>query len=151
MTGSTLHQQGILYRPEYQWQIRKGLNDFRFISNGQNKLSIDDFNHLHQDSLYFITNELNRPFDGKTIVATHHVPSLFNYPEKHRGDKFNDAFAVELHDLILEIGPDFWLFGHHHHNMDAFCIGNTQLLTNQVGYVQYNEHRRFANNKITTI
>ncbi|MBK9981963.1 MAG: metallophosphoesterase [Saprospiraceae bacterium] len=140
-----------LIRPEHQWQIWQGLNDFKCISNGKNKLSVDDFNHMHQNCLEFITNELNRPFDGKSIVTTHHVPTFFNYPEKYRGDKLNEGFAVELYDLILQAGPDYWLFGHHHQNMDEFRIGNTQLMTNQVGYVQYNEHKGFQTNKFITI
>lgn len=140
-----------MIRPVNQWQIWQGLNDFKLISNGRAKLSVDDFNGLHRDSLDFVSQELHSPFEGKTVVTTHHVPTLFHYPEKYILDKLNEAFAVELQELILDTQPDYWIFGHHHYNQEAFTLGRTQLLTNQVGYVQYKEHLLFQNDKIITI
>lgn len=32
-----------------------------------------------------------------------------------------------------------------------FTIGNTQLITNQLGYVQRNEHQLFENNRVIEI
>lgn len=138
-------------RPVNQWHIWKGLNDFRLISNGSSKLSVDDYNLLHQDALDFLSQELHIPFEGRTIVTTHHVPTLFHYPEKYLHDKLNEAFAVELEELIFETQPDYWIFGHHHYNQDPFALGKTTFLTNQVGYVQCEEHLLFAYDKIITI
>lgn len=140
-----------MIRPVNQWQVWQGLNDFKLISNGHHKLSVDDFNVLHQDSRSFIGHELQRPFAGRTVVTTHYVPTLLHYPEKYKADKLNDAFAVELEGLIQDTKPDCWIFGHHHHNQDAFVLGSTRLLTNQVGYVRRNEHSRFKHDKIITI
>jgi hypothetical protein len=53
------------------------------------------------------------------------------------------AFGVELFDFIEQSGPAFWIYGHHHRNISPFMIGNTQLITNQLGYVQHNEHKGF--------
>lgn len=78
-------------------------------------------------------------------MVTHHVPTFLNYPPQYNGDPLNEAFGVELHDFIEQSGPAFWIYGHHHHNISPFMIGNTQLITNQLGYVQYNEHRDFNN------
>jgi hypothetical protein len=55
----------------------------------------------------------------------------------------NEAFAVALDDFIETNGPDCWLFGHHHFNTPAFEIGHTQMKTNQLGYVEHNEHFLF--------
>ena len=55
----------------------------------------------------------------------------------------SEAFAVELHDLILESGIDACVYGHHHRNIPAFSIGKTRMLTNQLGYVRYGEHAGF--------
>jgi hypothetical protein len=106
---------------------------------------------LHEESLAFITGELHRHYTGKTVVATHHVPSLMNYPEKYRGDVINEAFAVELHDLIEDKGPDCWIFGHHHYNVPDFMIGKTNLATNQLGYVRYGEQQLFNLSKTISI
>ena len=137
--------------PVNQWHIWQGLNDFRLISNGSAKLSVDDYNRLHQDALDFISQEFHSPFEGKTVVTTHHVPTLLHYPEKYIHDKLNEAFAVELEVLIFDTQPDYWIFGHHHHNQDPFSLGKTQFLSNQLGYVQREEHLLFQNDKIITI
>ncbi len=72
-------------------------------------------------------------------------------PEKYTGDALNEAFAVELFDVIETNGPDYWIYGHHHCNIPDFEIGNTTISTNQLGYVRYNEHIGFNDEKIIEI
>jgi hypothetical protein len=57
----------------------------------------------------------------------------------------NNAFTVELFDLIEASGTDAWIYGHSHVNTPDFSIGRTRLLTNQLGYVSSNEHTSFGN------
>ena len=128
-----------------RWQIEQSVSDFRVIKFNDFRFSSDQFNHLHDESLSFIKQELHHQNTDKTIVVTHHVPTFMNYPEKYRGDVLNEAFAVELYDLIEDSGPDFWIFGHHHFNLPDFKIGKTNLATNQLGYVKYGEHKYFKN------
>ena len=78
-----------------------------------------------------------------TVVVTHHVPTLMNYPSAYRNSPLNEAFAVELFDLIHDWGPDTWIYGHHHVNIPVFKIGQTKMLTNQLGYVHWHEHGSF--------
>ena len=61
------------------------------------------------------------------------------------------AFAVELFDLIETNGPGYWIYGHHHNNTPEFKIGKTEMLTNQLGYVKYNEQQGFKTNAIIEI
>jgi len=70
-----------------------------------------------------------------------------NYPEQYKGSILNEAFAVELFDLIEETVPDYWIYGHSHGNTPDFEIGKTRMLCNQLGYVKYGEHTDFKNNK----
>ena len=51
----------------------------------------------------------------------------------------NSAFATELGDFIADSRIDVWIFGHSHANIDA-TIGNTRIVSNQMGYVYYDEH-----------
>jgi hypothetical protein len=83
----------------------------------------------------------------KLAVFTHHCPTFLNYPEQYKGDVFNEAFAVELHHLIELSEIAFWVYGHHHCNTPEFFISKSQLITNQLGYVQRNEHQLFEANK----
>lgn len=129
--------------PANQWQIERSISDFQVIKFNDHRFSADRFNQLHQESLQYITAELQTETSSKSVVVTHHVPTFMNYPEKYKGDALNDAFAVELFNLIEPSGPDSWVFGHHHSNIPDFMIGKTQMLTNQLGYVKHGEHRYF--------
>jgi len=136
--------------PGYQWQIECSLNDFHVIKHKGYRFSAEQYNQLHTDSLAFIQNELNKK-EEKLAVFTHHCPTFLNYPEQYKGDILNEAFAVELHDLIEGSEIASWVYGHHHTNTPEFMIGNTKLITNQLGYVQRNEHRIFEPNKVIEI
>ncbi|MDP4268960.1 MAG: metallophosphoesterase, partial [Bacteroidota bacterium] len=95
--------------------------------------------------------ELTTETDLKKVVATHHVPTLMNYPEQYKGSVLNEAFAVELFDLIETTAPDCWIYGHSHCNTPDFEIGKTRILTNQLGYVSLGEYQQFDSNKIITL
>jgi predicted phosphohydrolase len=133
--------------PGHQWQIERSLNDFRLIKFNGYRFSADKFNRLHEECLTFIEKELNETLTENTVVISHHCPTFLNYPEQYKGDLLNEAFAVELYDLIHSSKIDYWVFGHHHSNVPEFSIGNTKLVTNQLGYVQRNEHGQFETDK----
>jgi hypothetical protein len=81
-------------------------------------------------------------------VLTHHVPTLINYPPQYLGSPINDAFATELHDYIFGSNINYWIYGHHHANIPAFKIGNTTMLTNQLGYVAHGENYLFRRDAV---
>lgn len=124
--------------------IQQGLSDFKVIRNNGKLLIPDDYNLMHKLCLQYLNHELLDSKLGKTIVITHHVPTMLNYPEKYLGSYLNEAFAVELHDLILDSDIDYWIFGHHHQNRCDFTIGKTRMLSSQLGYVQLGEHKDFS-------
>lgn len=136
---------------DYQWQIEKGMSDFQVIKYQGYKFSAERFNQLHEDGLAFLAHELQGPNSLKKVVVTHHVPTLMHYPEQYKGDILNEAFAVELYDFIEADGPDYWIYGHHHHNTLDFKIGKTRLLTNQLGYVQAGEHGLFDQGNVFSL
>ncbi len=131
-----------------EWQIERSLSDFQVIEYKKYRFSTTHYNQLHKEAFDFIQSEINKKHSGKTFVVTHHVPTFLNYPEKYKGDILNDAFATEMFDFIEASNVDYWLFGHHHHNAPDFKIGNTAMITNQLGYVRHNEHGKFKTDKI---
>jgi predicted phosphohydrolase len=137
--------------PGHQWQIERSLNDFHLIKHKGFRFSSEQYNQLHKESLTFIQNEMKAVKEQKTAVFTHHCPTFLRYPEQYKGDVLNEAFAVELFDLIEASNMDCWVYGHHHTNTLDFTIGNTKLITNQLGYVQRNEHGLFGTNKCTEL
>lgn len=137
--------------PAHQWQIERSLSDFQVIKHNNLRLSAEVYNEQHSNCLNFIAKEIQLSNNCNSVVITHHVPTFLNYPESYKGDVLNEAFAIELFDLIERSNVNYWLYGHHHCNTSDFCIGKTNLITNQLGYVQRNEHHLFSTNKILSI
>ena len=136
--------------PTNQFWIERSMSDFIVIKYNGDYFNINHCNDLHDKSISFIKTELEeKDFTGKIIVATHHVPTILNYPPKYKGDLLNEAFAVELHDFILDSKINYWIYGHHHANITPFKIGKTKLITNQLGYVHCRECE--FSNKIITV
>jgi len=137
--------------PENEWTIQKNLSDFSAITFKDDPLLPVHFNAFHQTALSFIKNEVNKYGVSKNIVLTHHVPTLYHYPTKYKRSPLNEAFAVELHDYIDYSNISFWIYGHHHSNIPGFIIGNTTLLTNQLGYVRQYEHGSYKKDAVFDI
>lgn len=130
-----------------QWHIERSMNDFRLIKHNGYRFSSEQYNALHRESLAFIQNDITIAKEEKIAVFTHHLPTFLNYPEQYKGDALNEAFAVELFNLIESSNIDYWVYGHHHCNIPEFNIGKTKLVTNQLGYLQQNEHLLFDTGK----
>lgn len=124
-------------------RIRRSMNDYHQILNGDKPLLPAHTTRLHEHSMAWLKAELAKPFAGSTVVMTHHVPTMMHYPERFKGNALNEAFAVELHHLIEASSIHTWIYGHHHNNTPAFFIGGTCMRTNQVGYVVYGEQKGF--------
>lgn len=137
--------------PAYQFQIERSISDFHLVKHNGYRFSADHFNKLHSESLSFLQPVLEQAYAGTTVVVTHHMPTFLNYPPKFKGDVLNEAFAVELSELIETTKPAYWLYGHVHADVPASQIGDTRLLTNQLGYIKYNEHAAFRNDKTITL
>jgi len=137
--------------PATEWEITRAMNDFKVIQNGSSRLSIAAYNQLHAVARQFVEQAVMTSKAKHKVVLTHHVPTLMNYPKAYASSPINEAFAVEMHDFILEAGVDCWLYGHTHSNTPEFKIGNTHILTNQLGYAQYGENKHFNKAKTFTL
>ena len=123
--------------------IQSSIADFSAITYEGRKFTAKDFTFLHKESLTFLKSAFQEPGNERFIVVTHHVPSLTNYPEIYSNSPLREAFAVELFDLIEDSGAACWIYGHHHVNTPEFTIGQTKMLTNQLGYIHHHEHGSF--------
>jgi len=110
-----------------------------------------DYNKLHIESKAFLQCALQATGPSKTVVVTHHVPTFQNYPKEYLGDILNEAFAVELADMIETSDVDYWIYGHHHQSTPEFRIGSTRLITNQLGYVSNDEHLAFRQDLVIEV
>jgi len=130
--------------------IEQRVADFDLILFGGKKIKAHTVNKLHKSSLNFLENELNLN-KNKTVVVTHHVPSKLCNMESYNNSEINEAFCVELTDFIKKSNANFWIYGHSHYNQKPLFIGNTVLLTNQLGYVNLNENINYRNNAFFSI
>lgn len=125
--------------------IEQSVSDFDCIEKKEKKIRASDFNKLHNESLSFITQALSSK-ENKTVVVTHHLPSNICNSNIHNNSPINEAFCVDLTEYIEGCNANFWIYGHSHYNQKPLFIGNTILLTNQLGYVHCNEHGKFKHN-----
>ena len=100
---------------------------------------------LHGPARAFLQRELSRSVAEPTVVVTHHMPSLRCVHPRHMGSVLEQGFANDLDDLILDTQPAYWVYGHSHANRPPIQIGQTQLLTNMLGYSWMHENGDYQN------
>lgn len=110
------------------------LNDFRLIREGREVFSPARSIRLHEQSLAWLKARLIEPFDGKTVVVTHHLPSKLSVVDRFKNQLLSACFASELDYLFGNM--DMWIHGHTHDNLD-YEVNGTRVICNPRGYVTY--------------
>lgn len=77
-------------------------------------LTTADTMRWHDGEKTAILSHLDTPFNGPTLVLTHHLPSPWCIAGRYRGDGLNAAFASDLDADIASRQVDWWLYGHSH-------------------------------------
>ena len=126
-------------RPEDEFVVEQGMYDFRQIMYNGRRFTPADFNAEHEKCLDFIKRSVAESTAEHIVVVTHHLPSMAVVVPEHKGSLLNSAFATELGNFIADSRIDVWIYGHSHSNIDT-TIGNTRIVSNQLGYVYYGEH-----------
>lgn len=88
---------------------------------------------LHHRSKAFLNETLATPFDGPTVVVSHHAPHWDSVHPRFRSDRLTGAYVSDLSALIETHQPTLWVHGHLHHSSD-YRIGQTRVLANPHGY-----------------
>lgn len=138
--------------PQYAFLIQERMSDFHAIKYGGVNLNVDRYNILHNKCYDFLLEEIDNLKDNKdnTVFITHHVPTYGVINPNYKGDILNEAFHFEFMNTST-LGPKYWIYGHNHYNTENFKLFDTTFVSNQLGYVQSNEHKTFSNNKIIEI
>lgn len=144
--GTTLWTDFELFGKEKQRHCmaegQNGLNDFRVIHESKGTFSPIDSVLLHRASVEFLKAKLDTPFDGKTVVVTHHLPSEKSVVERFKGDVLSACFASNLDYLIDGTKTQLWIHGHTHDNLD-YEVNGTRVICNPRGYVTYSNTENF--------
>lgn len=112
------------------------MNDFRVIRAEERyrRLRPADVIERNRIAFGFLTAELAKPFEGKTVVVTHHCPVPEVEGEKHDGH-LSAAYSNRWHSLLTQ--SDVWIFGHTHHAVDVE-LGGCRIISNPRGYPREN-------------
>jgi predicted phosphodiesterase len=95
-------------------------------------LSAPQVADLHAYSRVYVEQVLAVPFDGPTVVVTHHAPHPGSVSDTFRGSGLNPAYVSDLTDLIERGRPDLWVHGHMHQPFD-YRVGQTRVVCNPRG------------------
>lgn len=125
------------------------LNDFRKIRFDDDAFDQKAFSELHHYSRQWLEHELAKPFNGKTIVVTHHAPTEWSWDDsKNKLKKL--AYCTDLKYLFHEYEIEAWFHGHIHSPGD-YRIAGARILSNPRGYVGRKVVDNFDQNKVVDI
>lgn len=116
--------------PIKQLMLQRYMADFRAIQG----FTIWEMAELHHKQKLELQSKLSEPFDGKTVVLTHHLPS-FSLCHPRFGGDLDHGFASACDDLIESNNVSLWAFGHTHDHINRL-YPSTQCVMwcNPTGY-----------------
>lgn len=110
------------------------MSDFKQIKTDRfGKVHPADFIRIADESYAWLKQKLDEPFQGKTVVITHHAPALvcLEHGGTH-GSELDGSYANDWDDLLAG-QADVWIYGHTHESVD-FEFHGTRVVSNQRGY-----------------
>ncbi len=130
--GTTLWTSFEKLNPRERSLVRAQVNDYFCIYKDGRYLQPDDTEAIHHSSLAWLRGELERGFDGRTVVVSHHAPSMQSWHHSPL-DVARYAYCNELEELTKTFPLDLWIHGHTHATQN-YRLHNTQVLCNPRGY-----------------
>jgi hypothetical protein len=96
------------------------------------RLRPEDTMRVHAEQRRWLQLELQRPFDGPTVVVTHHAPHRGSLAPRYAADWISAAYVSELPDAVFDT-PVLWVHGHTHCSRDH-VVGRCRVVCNPRGY-----------------
>lgn len=110
-----------------------GLNDFSLINQGESLFTPTDAIELCNTSIRWLKSKLvDSAYEGKTVVITHHLPSMLSVADRYKNDILSACFASNLDELFGH--SEFWIHGHTHDSFD-YTKNGTRVICNPRGYI----------------
>jgi predicted phosphodiesterase len=110
---------------------RKWLIDYTAIRWGDRLLAPEDTIGLHRADAAWLAARLETPFDGPTVVITHHAPHRGSIAAPFAAHPLNPGFVSDLDVLMGRAG--LWIHGHTHTAFD-YDVRGTRVVCNPRGY-----------------
>ena len=133
-----------------QQRAKRLIEDFDLIRNGGRRFTPEDSVQLHEASKTWLVVELERKFEGPTVVVTHHLPASTSIAKRYANDSLNPAFASSLEDVIQNYRPELWIHGHTHIPCD-YELFDTRIICNPGGYPGENRRSNFRGDLVVSV
>jgi predicted phosphodiesterase len=115
--------------------ILSSMNDFKKIriSPKYSKIKPVDIAIIHNKSLKWLEESIDKKSSKNLVVVTHHAPSAKSIPFKYKDDRMSPLYASNLDALIANSSIDLWIHGHVHDQLN-YNIASTKIVCNPRGY-----------------
>ena len=138
--GGTLWSQ----IPEVDYcAVMGGMNDYKCIRYSSNVcFTVGLSNEAHMQAKLRIKalldkrQRLRESKPHKLVIVTHHACHPDCILDKYNGSTLNSAYYTDLRDVIVQLEPEAWIFGHTHAT-NSFIFNNTIIAENCLGYSWY--------------
>ena len=126
------------------------LNDYACIQRENRVLTVQDTYNLYLDDLAYIQAQLATPFEGTTIVVTHHAPVAECVRPHYVGDLMNACFHNYLEDVLKDNDIAMWIHGHMHDTIH-FTQSGTEVYCNPRGYLGHGMNGGFVDDVVLEV
>ena len=137
--GPTLADQGAVgwYLNDFRLIKRDGHGDPNYRKIPRN-FTVPDMIGIFKGQKATLDAWLKGPYDGKTVVITHHLPSRrlvsARFWPKDGSDGANGGFVGQCDDILAyDHAPSIWIHGHTHDTIDT-QLWKTRIVCNPAGY-----------------
>ena len=110
-------------------------------SRGSRRLVPMDTLLIHRRQRSWLRRKLAEPFNGPTVVVTHHAPHRKSLAPRYAEDWSSGGFVNEMQPEFFNV-PVIWVHGHTHDSFD-YEVGNCRVISNPRGYLNW--HGEFEN------
>lgn len=121
--------------PMASLSAQNAMNDFRQIcTENYRRIRPADLVEQSVKTRDWLRAKLAEPFDGRTVVITHHAPTLRSLQDNlHAGGHMDAAYANCWEDLMGGDHVALWVHGHSHLAVD-YEVAGTRVVCNPRGY-----------------
>ena len=127
------------------------MTDCHRIAFSDHILLATDYARAHEQCFTWLKKALSESTAAHKVVVTHHCPIVAEDP-RYADNGLSSAFVIDLVEFIKASEIDYWIFGHTHWNAKRGTqVGNTTLLTNQMGYLTHGGEKGFSLNEFIEI
>lgn len=133
--GATLWTDFMGNDAELMTALEQEMNDYHQIRYRGRALAPEDLAGIHAASRTWLEGELARPYEGRTVVVTHHAPLYESWPLQP-GSVYKAAYCNNLERLVRDHHVDLWVHGHVHARAD-YCASAVRVVCNPRGYDGY--------------